>query len=81
MAQRDPHQGGGDRVAERLMSPDDRDAEGLCKLLKALRRGALRLPARIALLEDTASPEQIDPSGFDAIYFTGGHAVMWDFPD
>ncbi|MCB1395167.1 MAG: hypothetical protein KDJ98_04155 [Rhodobacteraceae bacterium] len=38
-------------------------------------------PARIALLEDTASPEQIDPSGFDAIYFTGGHAVMWDFPD
>ena len=38
------------RVAERLMSPDDRDAEGLCKLLKALRRGALRLPARIALL-------------------------------
>jgi putative intracellular protease/amidase len=37
-------------------------------------------PARMALLEDTASPEQIDPAEYDAIYFTGGHAVMFDFP-
>lgn len=34
-----------------------------------------------ALLVNTARPEEIDPAGFDAIYFTGGHAVMWDFPD
>ncbi|MBD8880619.1 type 1 glutamine amidotransferase domain-containing protein [Rhodanobacter sp. 7MK24] len=37
--------------------------------------------ARMALLSETAQPDQIDPVEFDAIYFTGGHAVMWDFPD
>lgn len=34
-----------------------------------------------ALLVDTAKPEDIAPAAFDAIYFTGGHAVMWDFPE
>ncbi|MFF4342935.1 type 1 glutamine amidotransferase domain-containing protein [Kitasatospora sp. NPDC001540] len=38
-------------------------------------------PARMALLERTAGPEEIDASDFDAIYFTGGHAVMYDFRD
>lgn len=38
-------------------------------------------PARMALLEDTLSPDQIDSADYDAIYFTGGHAVMYDFPD
>jgi putative intracellular protease/amidase len=38
-------------------------------------------PARRALLSSTARPDEIDPATFDAIYFTGGHAVMWDFPD
>ncbi len=37
-------------------------------------------PARMQLLEATASPDQMDSAGFDAIYFTGGHAVMFDFP-
>ncbi|MDH4612630.1 type 1 glutamine amidotransferase domain-containing protein [Pseudomonas sp. BN102] len=37
--------------------------------------------ARLALLSNTARPDEIDPADFDAIYFTGGHAVMWDFPD
>jgi len=37
-------------------------------------------PAKLALLESTASPDQIDPADYDAIYFTGGHAVMYDFP-
>ena len=37
-------------------------------------------PARMALLDDTARPEQIDSADYDAIYFTGGHAVMFDFP-
>lgn len=36
--------------------------------------------ARMALLEDTAGPEQVDSADYDAIYFTGGHAVMFDFP-
>ena len=33
-------------------------------------------PARLALLENTPSPDEIDSADFDAIYFTGGHAVM-----
>ena len=37
-------------------------------------------PARMALLERTAAPESIDSADYDAIYFTGGHAVMFDFP-
>lgn len=38
-------------------------------------------PARMALLEHTAHPDQIDSADYDAIYFTGGHAVIYDFPD
>jgi putative intracellular protease/amidase len=34
-----------------------------------------------AQLAATARPEEIDPADYDAIYFTGGHAVMFDFPD
>ncbi len=37
-------------------------------------------PARMALLENTLAPEDIDSADYDAIYFTGGHAVMYDFP-
>ncbi|MEF1309359.1 type 1 glutamine amidotransferase domain-containing protein [Vibrio mytili] len=32
-------------------------------------------------LENTLRPEQLNAEEFDVIYFTGGHAVMWDFPD
>ncbi|KAL6251238.1 hypothetical protein RBB50_001446 [Rhinocladiella similis] len=38
-------------------------------------------PARVALLDNTARPDEINSANFDAIYFTGGHAVMYDFPD
>lgn len=38
-------------------------------------------PERMELLDNTASPDQINSADFDAIYFTGGHAVMYDFPD
>jgi putative intracellular protease/amidase len=38
-------------------------------------------PAKMALLENTLSPDDIDSADYDAIYFTGGHAVMYDFPD
>ncbi len=38
-------------------------------------------PARMALLAATASPEQVNAADFDAIFFTGGHAVMYDFTD
>jgi putative intracellular protease/amidase len=40
-----------------------------------------RDPMRMALLEHTAAPEEVDSADYDAIYFTGGHAVMYDFPD
>ncbi|MGW4367266.1 type 1 glutamine amidotransferase domain-containing protein [Nocardia takedensis] len=39
-----------------------------------------RDPARMALLDATAAPEDIDSADYDAVYFTGGHAVMYDFP-
>ena len=37
-------------------------------------------PERMALLETTKSPDEVDSADYDAIYFTGGHAVMFDFP-
>jgi len=50
-------------------------------LLDASAKAWLDDPQRMALLADTKRPDEIDPSQFDAIYFTGGHAVMWDFPE
>jgi len=50
-------------------------------LLDASARAWLADKDRMALLSSTARPEDIEPADFDAIYFTGGHAVMWDFPD
>lgn len=38
-------------------------------------------PKRMGLLENTAAPDRVDSADFDAIYFTGGHGVMYDFPD
>lgn len=50
-------------------------------LLDASARAWLNDPGRMALLNETARADEIDPADFDAIYFTGGHAVMLDFPD
>ncbi|MDV2080639.1 type 1 glutamine amidotransferase domain-containing protein [Marinobacter xestospongiae] len=32
-------------------------------------------------LNNTVPAAEVNPEGFDAIYYTGGHGVMWDFPD
>lgn len=32
-------------------------------------------------LINTKKPKDINPKNYHAIYFTGGHGVMWDFPD
>lgn len=32
-------------------------------------------------LGNTLNPTQINPNDYIAIYYTGGHGVMWDFPD
>jgi len=50
-------------------------------LLDASAQAWLDDASRMALLSHTLRPDQIDPAVYDAIYFTGGHAVMWDFPD
>jgi len=50
-------------------------------LLDASAKAWLADDARMALLRSTLRPDEVDPGDFDAIYFTGGHAVMWDFPD
>lgn len=50
-------------------------------LLDSSARSWLADKRRMALLESTARPDDIDPAEFDVIYFTGGHAVMWDFPE
>ncbi|WP_029267625.1 MULTISPECIES: type 1 glutamine amidotransferase domain-containing protein [unclassified Microbacterium] len=38
-------------------------------------------PARMALLATTLRPDHVDSADYDAIFFTGGHAVMYDFPE
>ncbi|KHN67354.1 thiamine biosynthesis protein ThiJ [Acinetobacter calcoaceticus] len=38
-------------------------------------------PAFIQLLKNTLSPSAINPSQYKAIYYTGGHGTMWDFPN
>lgn len=50
-------------------------------LLDASAKAWLADDARMALLRSTLRPDEVDPGDFAAIYFTGGHAVMWDFPD
>lgn len=32
-------------------------------------------------LSNTLNPTKINPNEYQAIYYTGGHGVMWDFPD
>lgn len=32
-------------------------------------------------LGNTLTPNQINPSDYAAIYYAGGHGVMWDFPE
>lgn len=33
-----------------------------------------------AKLRSTLRPEEVDPAAYDAIFYAGGHGVMWDFP-
>jgi len=50
-------------------------------LLDASAKAWKNDPSRMKLLSNTARPDEVDNANFDAIYFTGGHAVMWDFPN
>jgi len=37
--------------------------------------------AVMAKLRNTLRPAQVNPADYDAIFYAGGHGVMWDFPD
>ncbi|GAA5630136.1 protein/nucleic acid deglycase HchA [Acinetobacter calcoaceticus] len=37
-------------------------------------------PKFMQRLNNTLAPNAIDPSRYKAIYYTGGHGTMWDFP-
>ncbi|MEO8892387.1 MAG: type 1 glutamine amidotransferase domain-containing protein [Coleofasciculaceae cyanobacterium] len=36
---------------------------------------------KMAQVENTLNPSQIEASEYDAIFYAGGHGTMWDFPD
>lgn len=36
--------------------------------------------AKVAKVENTLTPAEIDSSRYDAIFYAGGHGTMWDFP-
>ena len=36
--------------------------------------------AKLAKVEQTLSPTEINPDDYDAIFYAGGHGTMWDFP-
>lgn len=38
-------------------------------------------PAFMARLNNTMAPNAINPSSYRAVYYTGGHGTMWDFPN
>ncbi|MHC9242533.1 type 1 glutamine amidotransferase domain-containing protein [Pseudomonas aeruginosa] len=38
-------------------------------------------PALRSATENTLAPAQIDPDAYAAVFYAGGHATMWDFPD
>lgn len=37
--------------------------------------------AKVAKVENTLHPTQVDASQYDAIFYAGGHGTMWDFPN
>jgi putative intracellular protease/amidase len=37
-------------------------------------------PQKVAKVENTLTPAEIDPKNYAAIFYAGGHGTMWDFP-
>ncbi|GAA6617756.1 type 1 glutamine amidotransferase domain-containing protein [Scytonema sp. NUACC26] len=46
-----------------------------------LNKAFLDNPEKVAQVENTLRPEQINPAEYNAIFYAGGHGTMWDFPD
>jgi putative intracellular protease/amidase len=36
---------------------------------------------KMAQIEQTLQPTQVNPADYDAIFYAGGHGTMWDFPE
>ncbi|MET8583009.1 type 1 glutamine amidotransferase domain-containing protein [Streptomyces collinus] len=49
-------------------------------LTDPVQKAFLDDPGMSAKLADTLRPEDVDPAGYDAVFFAGGHGTMWDFP-
>lgn len=60
--------------------PIDERSQGSFYLDDAAR-AHLADPAFMARLKATLSPDAVDPANYKAIYFSGGHGTLWDFPD
>lgn len=50
-------------------------------LTDPLNRAFVENPEKMAQIEHTKRPEQVDPNEYDAIFYAGGHGTMWDFPN
>lgn len=35
----------------------------------------------VSKVENTLTPDQVNPADYSAIFYAGGHGTMWDFPD
>lgn len=46
-----------------------------------LNQAFVKDAAKMAQVENTQHPDQIDPTKYDAIFYAGGHGTMWDFPN
>ncbi|MGV2830407.1 type 1 glutamine amidotransferase domain-containing protein [Myxosarcina sp. GI1(2024)] len=46
-----------------------------------LNRQFVENEAVMAQIKDTLSPQEIEPSEYSAVFFAGGHGVMWDLPN
>ncbi|NJL62796.1 MAG: type 1 glutamine amidotransferase domain-containing protein [Methylacidiphilales bacterium] len=46
-----------------------------------LNKAFINNPKQIAKVENTLTPSQINPKNYSAIFYSGGHGTMWDFPE
>ena len=59
--------------------PVDEKSAGVMDRWK--NRAVLKDPEYIQKMENTLRPDQVDPKDYRAIYYAGGHGVMWDVPE
>jgi putative intracellular protease/amidase len=46
-----------------------------------LNKAFLDDASKMSQVENTLNPSQVEASGYDAIFYAGGHGTMWDFAD